>query len=54
MPVATDTLATLGTVVINTGVTVATVIFTTYWPYILVFGVILGLVIWVKRVTRLR
>jgi len=54
MPVATDTLATLGTVIINTGIGIATTIFTTYWPYVLVFGVLLGIVIWVKRVVRLR
>jgi hypothetical protein len=52
MPTATDTLSTLGTVVINTGSSVATTVFTTYWPYILVFGVLLTLAIFVKRVIK--
>lgn len=50
MPSATATLATLAGVVINTGVSVATTVFTTYWPYILVFGVLISLAFWVKRV----
>ena len=50
MPTATDTLATLAGVIINTGVAIATVVFTTYWPYILVFGVLIALAFWVKRV----
>jgi hypothetical protein len=50
MPSALTTLATLAGVVINTGVSVATTIFTDYWPYVLVFGVLIGLVFWVKRV----
>jgi len=50
MPDATSTLATLGTVIINTGVSLATTIFQTYWPYILVFGVLISLAYWVKRV----
>jgi hypothetical protein len=50
MPTATSTLATLGTTIINTGVDLATIIFTTYWPYILVFGVLVSLAIWIKRV----
>jgi hypothetical protein len=49
MPTATSTLATLGGVIINTVVALATTIFTTYWPYILVFGVIISLAIWGKR-----
>lgn len=49
MPTASSTLATLGTVIVNTVVDLATVIFTTYWPYILVFGVIISLAIWGKR-----
>ena len=49
MPTATSTLNTLGGVIINTTVSLATVIFTTYWPYILVFGVIISLAIWGKR-----
>jgi hypothetical protein len=49
MPSATSTLATIGGVIVNTVVDLATVIFTTYWPYILVFGVIISLAIWGKR-----
>ncbi len=50
MPTATATLSTLAGVVINTGVSVATTIFTDYWPYVLVFGVLISLVFWVRRV----
>jgi len=50
MPTATSTLATLGTTIISTGVDLATIIFTTYWPYMLVFGVLIGLITWIKRV----
>jgi len=50
MPSATSTLATLGGVVINTMVDLATVVFTTYWPYFLVGGVLIGLVFLAKRV----
>jgi hypothetical protein len=53
MPTATATLATLGQVIIDTGVSIATTIFTDYWPYILVFGVLLSLAIWIKRVVGL-
>jgi len=53
MPTALDTLSTLGTTVIGTGASTATTVFTTYWPYILVFGVLLSLVIFVKRVVKI-
>jgi phage-related minor tail protein len=43
-PSATSTLDTIMTVIINTTVSLATTIFTNYWPYILVFGIIAGLV----------
>lgn len=43
-PSATSTLDTLMTSIIDTTVSLATTIFTTYWPYILVFGIISGLV----------
>ena len=49
MPSATTTLSTLGTTIVDTGVGLAQTIFTTYWPYILVFGVLISLDIWVKR-----
>jgi len=53
MPTATSTLSTLGGVIINTGVDLATVIFTTYWPYILVFGVLISLAVWVRRAVNM-
>jgi len=43
-PSATTTLDTIMTVIIDTTVSLATTIFTNYWPYILVFGVITGLI----------
>lgn len=49
MPTATTTLATLGTVIVGTIVDLATTVFTTYWPYFLVFGVLIGLVYLGKR-----
>ena len=49
MPSATDTLATLAGTVVNTGVGLAQTVFTTYWPYFLVFGVVVGLIVWIKR-----
>jgi len=53
MPTATSTLATLGGVIINTMVDLATVVFTTYWPYFLVVGVLVGLVILAKRLVHI-
>lgn len=44
VPTATSTLDSLMTVIISTTVSLATTIFTTYWPYVLVFGIIAGLV----------
>ena len=44
MPSATSTLATLGGVIITTIVDLATTVFTTYWPYFLVVGVLVSLV----------
>lgn len=49
MPSATSTLATLGGVIINTMVDLATVIFTTYWPYFLIVSVLVGLAVLAKR-----
>jgi hypothetical protein len=43
-PSATTTLDTLMGTIINTTVSLATTIFTTYWPYVLVFGIIASLV----------
>lgn len=44
VPTASDTLDSIMTVIINTTVGLATTIFTKYWPYVLVFGIIAGLV----------
>lgn len=44
MPTATSTLATIMGSVVNTTVDLATTIFTTYWPYVLVIGIIGALV----------
>lgn len=41
---ATGTLASLMDVVIGTTVDFATILFTTYWPYLLVFGIVAGIV----------
>jgi hypothetical protein len=49
MPAATSTLSTIMTVVVNTTVDLATTVFTTYWPYILVIGVLSALIVWFKR-----
>lgn len=53
MPSATSTLSTLATVVVNTGVDLATVIFQTYWPYVLVFGVLISIAVWIKRAVHM-
>lgn len=53
MPTATATLNTLGGVVVDTGVSVASTVLTTYWPYFLVIGVLVGLVFLVKRFVRI-
>lgn len=49
MPSATSTLASIGGVMINTMVDLTTVIFTTYWPYFLVVGVLVSLGYLAKR-----
>lgn len=53
MPTATSTLDTIMTVVVNTTVDLATTIFTTYWPYVLIIGVIASLVVVFSRLTHL-
>jgi hypothetical protein len=52
VPTATSTLSTIMGVIISTTVSLATTIFTTYWPYILVIGVIIGLIAWFKRLVH--
>jgi len=44
MPSATSTLATIMTSIVNTTVSLTTTIFTEYWPYVLIIGVIGALV----------
>lgn len=44
MPSASSTLATLMGVVVSSTVDLATTVFTTYWPYVLVIGIIGALV----------
>ena len=44
MPTASSTLSTLATVIINTSVALATTVITNYWPYILVFAILAGLI----------
>lgn len=44
VPTASSTLDTIMSTIISTTVDLATTIFTTYWPYVLVFGIIAGLV----------
>jgi hypothetical protein len=53
VPTATATLDTIMETVINTSVDLVTKIFTTYWPYALVIGVITGLVGLFVRFTRI-
>lgn len=43
-PSATSTLDTLAGTIINTSVSLATTVLTTYWPYILVFAVLAALI----------
>jgi hypothetical protein len=50
-PTATEVLGLVMTTIINTTVSLAMTIFTSYWPYILVIGAIIGLIIWFKRLT---
>ncbi len=44
MPTATETLATIMTSVVTTVVDLATIVITTYWPYVLVISIIGGLI----------
>lgn len=49
MPSATSTLDTIGGTMITTMVSLATTVFTTYWPYFLVVGVLISLGYLAKR-----
>jgi hypothetical protein len=53
MPTATSTLETIMTSVVNTTTDLATTVFATYWPYILVIGLISLLVGWFARLTHI-
>lgn len=53
MPTASSTLSTLMGVVVNSTVDLATTVFTTYWPYILVIGIIGALVGAFAKLTHL-
>lgn len=49
MPSATSTLSEIGAIIVNTTVDLAKTIFTEYWPYLLIIGVIAGLVVAFKK-----
>jgi hypothetical protein len=49
MPSATSTLDTLGGSIVSTTVNLATTVIETYWPYILVVGVITALAVALKK-----
>jgi len=53
MPTASSTLATIMGVVVTSTVDLATTVFTTYWPYVLVIGIIGGLIAVFARLTHL-
>lgn len=44
MPTATDTLASIMGSVVTTSVSLLTTVITTYWPYVLVFGILAALI----------
>lgn len=53
MPTASSTLSTIMGVVVSSTVDLATTVFTTYWPYVLVIGIIGGLIGVFSRLTHL-
>lgn len=53
MPTATSTLATIMSTVVGTTVDLATTVFSTYWPYVLVIGILGGLIGVFARLTHL-
>jgi hypothetical protein len=53
MPTATSTLDTIMETIVNTTVGLATTVFTTYWPYVLIIGIISGLIVVFTRFTHL-
>jgi len=44
VPSASSTLDSIMETVVNTTVSLVTIVFTTYWPYVLIVGIISGLV----------
>jgi len=53
MPTASSTLATIMATVVSSSVDLATTVFTTYWPYVLVIGIIAGLIGVFARLTHI-
>ena len=53
MPTASSTLATLMGVIVSSTIDLTTIVFTTYWPYVLVIGIIAGLIGVFSRLTHL-
>jgi hypothetical protein len=53
VPDASTTLATIMGTVVTTTVDLVTIVFTTYWPYVLIFGIIAGLVALFTRFAHL-
>lgn len=53
VPTATSTLDTLMGIIITTSVDLATTVFTTYWPYILIFGILATIVGLMARFVKL-
>lgn len=53
MPSASSTLSTIMGVVVTSTVDLATTVFTTYWPYVLVIGIIAGLIGVFAKLTHL-
>jgi len=52
MPTATGTLDTLGGAVVNSGVSLATIYFTKYWPFGLAFLILAAVIGWITGVFR--
>ena len=50
---ASTTLATLMDSIIETSVTFATIIITTYWPYVIVFGILSAMIALFMRFSHL-
>ena len=53
MPSASSTLATIMGVIVTSTVDLVTIVFTTYWPYVLIVGIISGLVALFRRFAHL-